>query len=260
MANNPEMTEEVRLILKRVFPGINVENMPHSEPVGMGRFPCERCGGTGWITVYHNMQPMKMRCPMCRAERDKAELLAKSGVNLEDYNRFTIESFRADTPEAEMMKSAAVQYLRGHNWKKGLGFFGASGTGKTHICIAVLQAMGTPHRYWEYRHEIQPIKAFMYHDNEKYEALINEAAKAENLYIDDLFQGAWLHGELSQMDNQIMFEIINRRYLNKMPTFFSSNSTMSQMRAANEALASRIYDMTAPYTIEVHGANRRFQV
>ena len=93
MANNPEMTEEVRLILKRVFPGINVENMPHSEPVGMGRFPCERCGGTGWITVYHNMQPMKMRCPMCRAERDKAELLAKSGVNLEDYNRFTIVEF-----------------------------------------------------------------------------------------------------------------------------------------------------------------------
>lgn len=223
----------------------------------VSRFPCKRCGGTGWVDVIKNGYTMKMRCPDCKLEREKAEILKRSGINIEDYNRFTLENFKEDTAEAKSMKAKAVQYLKS-DMKKGIGFFGSSGTGKTHLCIAILQAMGKPHRYWKYRREIQDIKNAAYKNAEKYSQMMEIAETADNLYIDDLFQGAWSNGSLSQQDNQIMFDIIDTRYVNHKPTFFSSNNTLEEIGKANDALASRIYDMCSPFVVTVKGKNRRF--
>lgn len=251
------MNEKDADMILRMLPDVRLDELPETEAVET-RFPCDKCGGTGWVKVIHDGYTRMMRCPKCFAEREKAAILKESGVNREDYNRFTLAAFRPESPEASKMLETARRYLRERPPDKGAGFFGRSGAGKTHICIAILQAMGARHRYWTYRREIQRIKNAMYRDPQEYERLMAIAETAENLYIDDLFQGAMANGVLSNQDEQIMFDIINTRYINKRPTFFSANAFLHDITKASEPIGSRIYSMISPYIVEISGKNQRF--
>ena len=178
-------------------------------------------------------------------------MIARSGITPENYEKFTLESFRVTGPDTQAMKTAALKYLRDRPPNKGAAFLGKSGTGKTHISVALLQALDAPHTYWGYGQKIQTLKATRYKDYEKFSAEVRDAVKARNLYIDDLFQGDFTGGELDKQAGQIMFGIINTRYINRLPTFFSSNLTLGDLMKANEAIGSRIYEMTAPYCVNI---------
>lgn len=245
------MEQTERDIIKRFLANVNIESMPEREPEEKSNFPCNTCGGTGWVKVIQDGYTKMMRCPDCAAARKTAEIVKASGINLNDYKRFTLDRFIISDEVTRMMKETAVKFLNERTKGKGLGFFGRSGTGKTHICVAVLMAMNEEHRYWKYRHEIQKLKNAMYRDYEKYEQLVNLATTAKNLYIDDFLQGAITADGIDKQDAQIMFDIIDTRYVNHMETFFSSNATLSEINEANEPLASRIYEMTAPYIVEI---------
>ena len=48
---------------------------------------------------------------------------------------------------------------------KGIGFWGNSGTGKTHICIAICNELlkkGISHKYFNYRRDIQRLIALRF--------------------------------------------------------------------------------------------------
>lgn len=247
--------------LKRFLPGIHVQELPEDEPKDEGRFPCRWCHGTGYMTVTEDGYEKKKKCPHCATERKIAAIVHESGVRLEDYKRYTLDSFIVRDGVSAKMKDAAMAYLRERPKEKGVGFFGRSGTGKTHLCIAILMAMREEHRYWKYRREIQRIKNVMYKAPEEYDRLMNIAMEAKNLYIDDFLQGAISSGVIDKQDLQIMFDIIDTRYVNGLPTFFSSNATLAEINAASEPLASRIYSMTAPFVVEIRpdvATNRRY--
>lgn len=245
------MDNSAKEILKKLLPGISFTNMPEEEEKHESRFPCMRCGGSGWIPVVQNGFTKMMRCPECAAKRDIARIVNESGINIEDYQRFRIENFQIKDDVTRVMKETALRFLKDKPKDKGVGFFGRSGTGKTHLSIAILMQMGTRHRYWKYRREIQKIKNAMYRNAEEYERLMQQATDAENLYIDDFLQGAIDDGKIDKQDLQIMFELIDTRYVNRKRTFFSSNSTLEMINAASEPLASRIYEMCAPYLVEI---------
>lgn len=136
--------------------------------------------------------------------------------------------------------------------------WGASGNGKTHLCIAVLQQIKQPHIYWQYRREIQRMKNAMYRDGPEYNRLMGIVKSRNVLYIDDLFKASWIDGRLREQDEELMFDVINERYMNRYPTFFSSEYSLAQIGQCDEALASRIVEMVYPYSVEVKGENQRY--
>ena len=63
--------------------------------------------------------------------------------------------------------------------------------------------------------------------------------------------------DVEREDLQVIFDIINARYLNHLTTIFSSEYKVLDIIAVDEALGSRIYEMVSPYGIFVQGENQR---
>ncbi|MDR1246114.1 MAG: ATP-binding protein [Clostridiales Family XIII bacterium] len=227
-------------------------------------FECEKCKGTGliWGTsesnglIYENVRDCDCMLP---AKIDR--MLKKSGVDYEKYAEMSLGNFLVDTDEATKMRNIATAFLETRN-SVGLGFFGKSGTGKTHICIAVCQEITRqtvmPHRYFSYRGEIQKLKSVMY-DKEAYERKIAELSRVKVLYVDDLYKLAKNGDKFPMQDLQIMYSIINNRYINKRATLFSSEYSLKEITDIDEATGSRIYDMCYPNICKCEGENRRLR-
>ena len=229
---------------------------------------CKRCGNTGWIEVNQDGHCYMAHCPDCYEKRQVARRLKASGVNPEDYRRYTLESFDGKrSPAAAKMLNMARQYLENHT-KNGPGFgvFGGSGMGKTHVCIAVCQGLtrqyGEPHYYFSYRSEAPELLKAATSYREDYDTAMNKWKSVPNLYIDDLFKlaGTVKDGHLADVDREelrLMFDLINARYINHLTTIFSSEFPIKDITAIDAALGSRIYEMINPYGLYVTGRNQR---
>lgn len=123
------------------------------------------------------------------------------------------------------------------------------GTGKTHLSIAIanniMKAQGVSAVYMSYRDTITKLKQNMI-DEEYYQKELNRYKKADLLLIDDLFKG-----KVNETDINIMFEIINHRYLNHLPIICSSELGVNELVDFDEAVGSRIVEMSKDYLIEI---------
>lgn len=228
------------------------------------QYSCERCKDTGYITVLDADGNFGKTPCKCLAKIQTETRLKKSGISPAEYAKYSFIKFRTDTREHANMKKIAERYLQNRIAGQGIGYFGASGTGKTHICIAICQALtcdyGEEHYYFSYRSEIQRIKAVMYSNAELYSQAIQHWTSVNNLYIDDLFKFATKDGRIQQQDLQIMFDIINTRYINHKATLFSSEYSLAYItNDIDEALGSRIFAMVDPYKMGCEDINGRFK-
>lgn len=247
--------------------GSGIEYMPAAAIPSDG-IQCECCGNTGYVhTGSDDGYETVMPCPHCHEQRMTARRLKQSGVSPEDYARYTLASFRGMDDLSSRMKDLAVEYLDNRKRGQGFGLFGSSGSGKTHLCIAVCQEMTQrdhePHYYFSYRSEMPELTKSLKNYADKYDDAIKRWKTLPNLYIDDLFK---LSGRLDgtgrligidQTDLQVMFDIINARYLNHLTTLFSSEYSVRDMSAVDAALGSRIFEMVRPYALKVEGENKR---
>lgn len=230
------------------------------EPPEEKTYQCDRCKDTGLIRVETGGQVKMMYCPECERKRNLERWLAHSGITKSDYDRYKLSTFNEDTDEAVKMAEMARKFINDKT-ARGLGYFGRSGTGKTHICIAVCQEIGKEHHYWQYRNQIQRIKAVMYKDGGEYEEMMKIPKSSPCLYIDDLFKGAWTDGgTIAKQDLQIMFEIVNVRYIKGLQTIISSEYSLNSITKEDEAIGSRLFDMLYPYVMKVSGKNRRINL
>lgn len=220
------------------------------------QYTCNHCKDRGFIAIKENGSTFAMLCPDCTARADQKRWMKRSGITENDYRRYTFETFTTDTEESRRMKDIALRFLANKD-AKGMGVFGRPGTGKTHLCIATCQSLGKEHYYWQYRNEIQKIKSAMYKDLNSYLDMIEVPKTKPYLYIDDLFKGALVRNDIAQQDKQIMFDIINERYVRNLPMIISSEYSLNQIAKSDEAIGSRIFEMLNPYIIKVTGVNRR---
>ncbi len=123
------------------------------------------------------------------------------------------------------------------------------GAGKTHLSIALANNIMKKHNvgvlYMPYRDVITRLKQNMI-DEEYYQREINKYKNASVLLIDDLFKG-----KVNDTDINIMFEIINHRYLNKKPIICSSEFGIDELIAFDQATGSRIIEMSKDYLVEI---------
>ncbi len=252
-------------IKKKMQDRTPMESHPSAPEDGIN---CAACNSSGWVLEKHGDRESMSHCPKCWERRQVARRLKQSGVNPQDYERYTLDSFEEMRSEmAAKMKATARRFLDNHvKGGPGFGVFGKSGMGKTHLCIAVCQELTRrfkePHYYFSYRAEMPNLVKAARSFTDDYNAAMEKWKTCPNLYIDDLFKmsGNIKKGRLIDVereDLQVIFDIINARYLNHLTTIFSSEYKVLDIIAVDEALGSRIYEMVSPYGIFVQGENQR---
>lgn len=215
-------------------------------------YKCDKCCDTGWILIpQENRQPLAISCDCRKIEKLKNEW-KYSGINVEQ-SKYTFSSFEVWNEASSRIKDTAAAYCTEFDEIKdkrrnSLLLCGQVGSGKTHCSIAVaLNFLKQRIKvvYMPYRDVITKIKQNMI-DQEYYSRIISKYKTCEVLLIDDLFKG-----KINESDINIMFEIINYRYLNMLPVIVSSEFTIDRLLSFDEGVGSRVYEMSKDYIVEI---------
>ena len=83
-------------------------------------------------------------------------------------------------------------------------------------------------------------------DSEYYKKFISKFQNCDILVVDDLFKG-----KVNDSDVNIMFEIINYRYINNLPMIINSEFLIDRLLYFDEAIGSRIYEMCRDYLVQI---------
>lgn len=235
-------------------------------------YDCELCHDCGFValdfkgnrhpaTSIPSSEHVAISVCNCKIREGIRTNMQYSGLDLSEYDKKTLKTFKQDTTEAKEMYALALKFLAEHK-PQGIGYFGKSGTGKTHICIAIcheLALRNIQHRYFNYRTDIQILKQLKY-EYEEYSKKMNDYKSCSVLYIDDLFKLVKNNrGEVDQQELQIMFEIINARYMNKKTIIVSSEYTVNEIKDIDEATGGRIYEMLNGFGMKCKAENRRIK-
>ena len=136
-------------------------------------------------------------------------------------------------------------------------FCGKVGSGKTHLSMGVankLMDRGIATIIMPYSQDIIKLKQNRM-DKEYYNRLISKYKRAKVLLIDDLFKGS-----VTDSDKSIIFEIIDYRYFNQKPLIISSEKTCEELLYIDEAIGSRIIEMSNGYIVDNKGSKSNYRL
>ncbi len=224
-------------------------------------FTCAECKDTGWIMVEDGGQGTAKRC-RCRAGEQIGMLIKKSELPEEffanDFNSFDDRNH----PQLAKAKSMAVRYAETfneieHERYNSILFCGQVGSGKTHLGTAICSRLidsGIVVMYMPYRNAVTKIKQLVT-DEVGYGNELDRYRKARVLYVDDLFKG-----KLTDADVNIIYEIVNYRYMNKLPLIISTEKSIGDLLDFDEAIGSRIIEMCRKNIVQLKGKELNYRL
>ncbi len=179
---------------------------------------------------------------VCQKARKQERLLRDSGLS-QAVNEMTFERFQTPEKWQQQLLSMGKRYIERvlDGQKPWLFVSGQSGCGKTHICTAVcgeLLRAGRAVRYALWTQEARQLKAHAAEPD--FETLLAPFADTEILYLDDVLKPIGMDKTPTEADLKLLFEIVNRRYMKRLPTIFSSELSLNDITALDEATGSRI--------------------
>lgn len=226
-------------------------------------YECRECKDTGFVVrVDADGREFASRCS-CYAARHAKELLQQSGVS-EEFSKKTFDNFTTNgIAQLEKAKNKAVQYAADfiafeHEQTNSIMFSGQVGSGKTHlgmaICNELLNVYGVGVVYMSYRNVVTEIKQTVM-DKENYYAAISKYCNARLLYIDDL-----LKGRSTEADLNILYELINCRYVHNRPVIISTEKLPEALIGFDEAVGSRILEMCRGNIVILRGQELNYRL
>lgn len=78
--------------------------------------------------------------------------------------------------------------------------------------------------------------------------------RVDVLFIDDLFKGRDFP---TNFQIEQMFAVVNYRYINHKPIMISSEKTVDELCDIDEALGTRIFEMSKDYTVVIKGNRKK---
>lgn len=214
---------------------------------------CELCGGTTWI-LYKNEKGQEFARPCeCREMVVSKSILKASGISEEDakkgFNGFNTFNEKA-LVNAKQTSISYVQNFKNIEKERNNSILlcGNSGRGKTTLGLAVTNNLIKSNiavRYMPYRDEVTKLKKQLGDTNKQlYDDHIYNLKNARVLFIDDL-----LKGKVNESDVNILYEIINYRYLQRKPVIISTEKRLEELLEFDEAIGSRLIEMSKGYII-----------
>jgi DNA replication protein DnaC len=239
--------EQISNLTDRVNHILNLTS--HStQPV---KYECDICKDTEWIinTETNSAKPCK-----CQEAKRYKRILENCGISeaflKKNFNNYTPKN-AAQREAKETAQAYAKNFETIRNERNNsIAFLKQVGSGKTHLSIAIcntLMEQGTGVRYMQYREVITRLKQNMT-DEAYYQNEMHKYKECPVLLIDDLYKG-----KTTESDINLVYEIINHRYLKGMPIILSCEYDMDKLLEFDEAIGSRIAEMCKGRIIEFIG-------
>lgn len=224
---------------------------------------CPKCGGSMWITwVDDKGCDMGRRCE-CFEPTMARRRIAASGIS-ESFRAKGFKNFdTGQNPQLEKASTTCTDYCLKYQDIKDLRhnsilLLGQVGSGKTHLALASANALLDYQKirvvYMPYREMITRLKQNIT-DEDSYTRAIDTFKKAPMLVIDDL-----LKGKTTDSDINILFEIINYRYVCGLPVIATSEKTASELLDFDSAIGSRLIEMAEGRIIELKGNELNYRL
>lgn len=226
------------------------------------KYECPLCKDTGWIEYEDERGYAYSKKCECWAIRESRRMIQNSGIS-EEFRRMRFSSF--DTRANEILtraKRTAMAYVQNfpeqeHCRSNSILFCGQVGSGKTHLGVSICNSLletGVAITYMPYRNAVTKMKQNIT-DERGYSKEIDKYATARVLYIDDL-----LKGKITESDINILYELINHRYMNNLPLIISTEYLAEQLLGFDEAIGSRIIEMCRGSIIQFTGKDLNYRL
>ncbi|MBL5768004.1 ATP-binding protein [Bacillus sporothermodurans] len=192
----------------------------------------------------------------CSKKRQSDHLMKFSEIT-DEFKKMSFGSFSLEGKH-ELIHEAygcAVDYYKDFDRIKGnrcnsISLLGQPGSGKTHLLTALannlIQKKQISVLYFPFVEGFNDLKD----DFNLLEEKITKMKRVGVLFIDDLFKGRDFP---TPFQLEQMFGVINYRYLNYLPIMISSEKTVDDLCDIDEALGTRIYQMSKDYTVVIKG-------
>jgi len=247
---------------------------------------CARCGGRGFLLEQREGYQFSRRCE-CQTLAQRVAAYNAAQIPARFYNA-TFEKFSVpgDGPAARALLQIKRDVMHfadtarpGHT-RLGIGLLGGPGRGKTHLLAATLTRLalgrGVRCRYVEISFLFADLKAAISDPRARATVdKIDELAEVDVLAIDELGKGRG-----SVFEEEVLDELIGRRYNNGKLTLFASNYPVEAVEPPREGkqelwhqslrtrvgerVFSRLHEMVAflefpPQTLDFRSLGRKNQ-
>ena len=247
--------DELRAMAERIK---QEYSLSMSQPV---QYECPKCRDTGFIyRTDERGYEVASKCE-CFAIRQARDMMRQSRISSE-FQKKTFDNFITNNSQLLRAKTKAMQYVKNfelveHDRYNSIMFCGQVGAGKTHLGTAICGELinsGVAVIYMAYRNAVTKLKQNII-DEKGYNRELKQYTSARVLYIDDL-----LKGRLTETDINIMYEIVNYRYMNNMPIIISTEKLPNDLLVFDEAIGSRLIEMCRGNIVELHGKELNYRL
>lgn len=220
-------------------------------------YRCNICNDLTFILKDNEAIPCE-----CRGLREAERILENSGISeafrAKRFDNFDYSKNKEILNAYIMAKSYANDFDKIKSTKShSIIFMGQVGSGKTHLSLAIanyLMNNGVGVVYMNYRESITTIKQSIM-DSENYNRIMSRYKNAKLVLVDDLFKGS-----ITPSDINIMFDIVNHRYITKRPMIITTEKYLNDLLSIDEALGSRIIEMCGSHNLELRGKNLNYRL